>query len=210
MAKRGRRAVAPLPAPLDPEDSFLRETYLSLAELALIPPENGDLFLREVSYLHGQFCLLAMWDGDRVRLQARVNEVRAVAHRLQRALLALESRGELGLLDLHMERDHSSDPTALDWTGKQVEEFQRHLAKFLKGAQSLSTGALPKRGNGRTRSFMLRLLRAVECHGGNLTLDKNVGGGTLVEAQALLKALSPPGSWTDLSVSTLQRLKSGQ
>jgi hypothetical protein len=92
----------------------------------------------------------------------------------------------------------------------QIAGLKHQLQTLLNAAQFLSTVRLPKRGKNRTKEFITGILRIVEMNGGNLTYDKNTNTGTLAEAVAFFRAEMPPESWTDLSPSTLQRLKSSR
>jgi hypothetical protein len=69
-------------------------------------------------------------------------------------------------------------------------------------------GAFSLLFSGSLTEFTLRLLLAVWAAGGRLTLDKNIGTGTLVEALTLLRPYMRPGVIPNkLPLSTLARVK---
>ncbi len=90
----------------------------------------------------------------------------------------------------------------------QIAGLKYQLKTLMESAQFLSELRLPKRGQNRTKNFVSGLLRIVAMNGGSLTYNKNANEGSLAEVVALFRASMPRGSWTNLSPSTLQRLKS--
>jgi hypothetical protein len=61
--------------------------------------------------------------------------------------------------------------------------------------------------NRASHEFALRLLKCASLAGGNLSLEKNIPQGTLIEAIKLLRPYLPHGFTDKLSPSTLQRIK---
>jgi hypothetical protein len=98
---------------------------------------------------------------------------------------------------------------AMESEAAQIAGLKHQLKTLMDAAQFLSAMRLPKRGENLTKRFITGILRIAKMNGGNLTYDKNDHTGTLADVYEFFRARMPPGSWTDLSPSTLQNLKSG-
>jgi hypothetical protein len=104
---------------------------------------------------------------------------------------------------------NSAIDSAMEPETPQTAALKHQLKILTDAVQFLSTANLPKprKGQNRTKSFIAGILRIVKSNGGNLTYNKNNHTGSLADVYEFFRAKMPAGTWTDLSSSTLQRIK---
>lgn len=213
-AARRLRSGHKLPPLADLEHSFVRETYLPVAVLANIPDANVDAFLRELARLVTSFQAMSGVDHGRRKHKAAINEFRAATARLLRAIERLE-RHELSatvdtLYNVYLRGQWPERYQA--GTNSPLDDCKREIKVLGVTAGFLSAEEVPGGGkNTRQKKLVSRIWQMPEEYGGSLTYDKHgdggAGSGTLAEVLAFLKAGMPSFAWTDLSPSTIERLR---
>jgi hypothetical protein len=205
-------------------------SLLQLTSLARVPEKHAEKFREAIAnnidrelYWHEK---VASCEGSpRKRATAQLRRLAELLSELSELLRNLNDSAILVLLKAAELRVPSIHPPPLDEPNLALyQTMTAALAAQSAGALPLRRSSLPRRTRGRPRGalklkrpgepgslarFTLRLLWDVKACGGELTLDKNNGTGTLLKALDLLRSQLPPKFVPNaLPLSTLARLKS--
>jgi hypothetical protein len=214
-----------------PSSVLAKDVALQVAELARVPPKERDQFC---DLLYGTVHKVWEWSGGALSTkpsQALVDAADA-ARILHKQLGKLNETDRLRVESLVVQT--IPDEGTREWL-ERLDGRRIDLPWYdggLHGLQltvyqlahlfSIAVGKSPPKGldqspAARTRTvkdvisqnFVRDLLIDVDQTGGTLTLEKNIGRGTLIDAIKLLTEHLPEGVAPEkLSVSTLQRIKS--
>ena len=211
------------------------DSYLPIAKCAKIPAAKTGGFLYNVSEAVLLFESLSKLDDDRRKLKPAINKVKLGTNGLLRALKHLDGHsGGSAMLDCLFvrtrrmdqlfgvkQKDHR-DPR---WSKKQWDfyhdgrwadvmpeggplgECRAQIELLGKAAKRASIEELPKNARNRTRTLIAQIWVLAEHAGGKLKYDKNNNTGSMADVIAFLRKRTPARFWTNLSPSTIERLR---
>jgi hypothetical protein len=206
--------------------------FSKLAKIALVPAENIERLRKDICFDLSESCALSKLSSappieeplSMKREIAQLARLARLARDLTAAASSLHQQALRTVLWADLKRCKRANKM---WTGHWLEvrwsNFENSISEFADlSLEALSMAREPAPSGSRGRpggrfafpltgsliEFAFRLLLDIRAAGGRLTLDKNVGKGTLIETLELLRPHLPSGYIPrSLPLSTLARVK---